>query len=185
MNDPLTPAITAIHNGGVICYPTEGVWGLGCHPASVSAFERLLDIKQRPANKGVILLAGNMAQVGLYTNLDAELMAAIRALHGEFVTCVLPKNAHCPDYLSGTFDSVAVRLTHYTPLRQLCLRAGTPLVSSSANISGRPPVKNLAEARATFGNAVDCYIDSPLGGQAKPSRIVAWTADKTWMTVRD
>ncbi len=174
--DNLSAALSAIADDGIICYPTEGVWGLGCHPHSSRAFARLLALKQREADKGVILLAANMAQIQPFAQLDEQLTQAVKAVNQDeaFVTCVLPKARTCPDYLSGQFDSVAIRLTHYLPLRALCLRAGTALVSTSANISGCPPVQTLEEARATFADSVDAYVDGALGGQNRPSRIVAW-----------
>ncbi len=180
----LSEALTAIANDGVICYPTEGVWGLCCHPQSQRAFERILALKQRPADKGVILLAGNMAHIADYAKVDDDLARELAHLKQDFVTCILPKARQCPDYVSGQFDSVAVRLTNYEPLRQLCLSANTAIVSTSANISGNPPVRDIDEARATFGERVDVYVDMPLGGQNKPSRIVMWQAGE-WGLVRE
>lgn len=172
------------HGDGVICYATEGVWGLGCHPRSSLAFEKLLTIKQRPADKGVILLAGELAQLRSYIVLDDETRAIFAQHQHDFITFVLPKAATCPDYLSGGRDSLAVRVTAYPPLRELCLQVGTALVSTSANRSGQPPVNSLAEAKATFADSVDAYVDMPLGGQEKPSRIVAWQGNQ-WTVLRD
>ncbi len=129
----LQQAVSAIAYDGIICYPTEGVWGLGCHPQSERAFAKLLQLKQRPADKGVILIAATMAQIRPYAQLDDTLCAQLSALWPGFVTCVLPKSPDCPDYLCGRHDTVAVRLSAY-----------------------------------------DYYVDAPLGGAAKPSRIVAW-----------
>lgn len=169
-----SPTITAIANDGVICYPTEGVWGLGCHPQSATAFARLLAIKQRPVDKGVILLAGELEQLSPYITINSAISKLFFDYQHNFVTFVLPKSANCPAYLSGQFDSIAVRVTHYAPLRELCLQAKTALVSTSANVSGSPPVDSIQVAQTTFANKVDAYVDMPLGGQAKPSKILRW-----------
>lgn len=171
-------ALSAIHHDGVICYPTEGVWGLGCHPQSATAFSRLLALKQRPADKGVILLAGELEQLAPYLQMSDAIQQLFTQYHNDFITFVLPKSAACPDYLSGQFDSVAVRVTTYQPLRELCCQAQTALVSTSANVSHKPPVGNIAIARETFGDGVNAYVDMPLGGQRKPSRIVKWDNGK-------
>lgn len=177
-------ALTAIHRDGVICYPTEGVWGLGCHPQSLPAFSRLLTVKQRPAEKGVILLAADLDQLAPYIVINDEITALFRAHQHEFITFILPKSPDCPDFLSGQFDSIAVRVTHYQPLRDLCYQAQTALVSTSANLSGQPPVESLAQAKSVFGRTVDAYVDMPLGGKNKPSRIVQWRKG-TLTVIRD
>lgn len=184
MSIDFSSAITAVNNDGVICYPTEGVWGLGCHPRSTVAFDKLLSIKKRPADKGVILLAGELSQLSDYIQLNDAVRDIFARHQHEFITFVLPKSKACPDYLSGGRDSIAVRVTNYQPLRELCLQAQTALVSTSANLSGQSPVKDIAEARKTFADGVDAYVDIPLGGQEKPSRIVAWQ-NHQWSVLRD
>lgn len=168
----LSAMTKTLENNGVICYPTEAVWGLGCHPQSESAFRRLLRIKQRPQDKGVILIAADEQQLAPYVCLTPVLRQQLKAFWPGFVTCVLPRSPGCPDYLSGQFDGVAVRLTAYPVVQALCQAAGSALVSTSANLSGQLPVGDLTTAKATFGDAVDCYIDAPLGGEEKPSRIM-------------
>lgn len=184
MSVNFSDAVNAVQHDGVICYPTEGVWGLGCHPRSALAFEKLLTIKRRPADKGVILLAGELSQLSDYVQLNNEVRDIFSRHCHEFITFVLRKSETCPDYLSGGRDSVAVRVTNYPPLRKLCLQAQTALVSTSANLSGQPPVKHIAEARKTFADSVDAYVDMPLGGQEKSSRIVAWQ-NHQWSVLRD
>lgn len=175
MNDKtLANAVTAIQQHGVICYPTEGVWGLGCHPQSVQAFDKLLTIKQRPADKGVILIAAEMAQVHPYADISPECLSQLMDLWPGFVTCILPKAMDCPAYLCGQHDNIAIRITAYEPVKALCLAANTALVSTSANLSGQPTVTNIEQAKTVFGDAVDVYLDASLGGESKSSRIIAW-----------
>ncbi len=173
-----------IHHDGVVCYPTEGVWGLGCHPLSASAFARLLTSKQRPRAKGVILVAANIEQIQPYVEIDALLRQQLARYWPGFVSCILPASPDCPSYLTGQHHSLAVRVTAYPPLRALCLHAQTAIVSSSANISGQPPVTTLQQAKRLFGQQVDYYVDAPTGGENKPSRIIQFVNGKK-VLIRD
>lgn len=177
-NDSLTIFANTVKAGGVVCYPTEGVWGLGCHPQSETAFARLLDIKKRPADKGVILVAANYRQLHPYVQLDEPLRQRLQTVWAGFVTCLLPPSPQCPAYLYGEHDTVAVRLTAYPLLQSLCLYADTALVSTSANITGQAPVTSANDASKLFGKQVDYYVDAATGAEAKPSRIVRFTDDK-------
>lgn len=160
---------------GVICYPTEAVWGLGCHPKSEVGFKKILALKNRQQDKGVILIASNYQQIMPYVVLDDGLEKQLQTIWPGFITCLLPKSDSCPDYLSGGFDRVAVRLTTHPTVKCLCNSIGSPLVSTSANISGLPPVQTIAEAKQTFSHDVDYYVDAALGGEEKPSRIIQLT----------
>lgn len=168
----LATAKQTLLNDGVICYPTEAVWGLGCHPQSASAFARILHIKQRPHDKGVILIASAFEQLMPYVNIDVALQQQLAAIWPGFITCLLPKSAQCPDYLSGKHKSIAVRLTTHPAVTALCQSIDSPLVSTSANVSGQAPIQNLSEGKRLFTNQVDYYVDAALGGKKKPSRII-------------
>ncbi len=167
-----------VNNDGVICYPTEAVWGLGCHPCSQLGFEKILSLKQRPIEKGVILIAATLEQITPYAKIPNELdelHADILSVWQGFTTCILPKTEHCPDYLCGQYGTIAVRLTNYPLLKNICLASNTALVSTSANISQASVVSNLSEAKQLFGGGVDYYLDAALGGEKKPSRIIDFT----------
>ncbi|MGY0399340.1 MAG: L-threonylcarbamoyladenylate synthase [Ostreibacterium sp.] len=164
-----------IASSGVICYPTEALWGLGCHPQSEVAFKKILTLKQRPLSKGVILIASDITQLMPYVILPNALKKKLSHYWPGFVTCVLPKSSECPDYLTGNFNSIAVRLTAYPIVKELCRATATALVSTSANISEREPVATINVAKAVFGRGVDYYVNAPLGGAEKPSRIIDCT----------
>lgn len=175
----LAAATEQLLNDGVICYPTEAVWGLGCHPKSQRGFEKILNLKNRPNDKGVILIAGDLAQLAAYVTVDDNLQPQLAAIWPGFITCLLPKSQHCPDYLSGKHDSIAVRLTTHPVVIDLCQAINSPLVSTSANLSGQTAIKQLDEAKQLFGKHVDYYVDAALGGEEKPSRIIQLTPEKT------
>lgn len=170
----ITTAINALNNDGVICYATEGVWGLGCHPQSKQAFKRLLQIKNRPLHKGVILIAGDISQLYKYIEINDDIIKLFNAHRNDFITFVVPKSQSCPQYLCGDFDSVAVRITNYQHLKELCLLAKTPIVSTSANKTGQETVKSIKQAQEVFADRIDSYVTFPLGNQNKPSKIIKW-----------
>lgn len=161
-----------INTDGVICYPTEAVWGLGCHPQSSQAFEKILSLKQRPIDKGVILVASDYDQLKPYVLWDDLHKSQLANWWPGFVTCLLPTAPTCPSYLKGKHQKIAVRLSHHPLIRELCQLTQTALVSTSANLSGNPPVHDLEEAKQTFSDGVDYYLDADLGGEKKPSRII-------------
>lgn len=180
----LETAKQVLDSDGVICYPTEGVWGLGCHPQSQRGFEKLLQIKSRDINKGVILIAATITQLSPYVTIAETLKPQLLELWPGFITCVLPKSADCPSYLSGRFDTIAARVSAYSVICDLCYRVGSALISTSANRSGESPVRSLAEAKQTFNNNVDYYVDAKLGGEQKSSKIIQFV-DNQMITLRE
>lgn len=169
-----SPIVQALKNEGVIVYPTEAVYGLGCDPDSEAAVMKLLDIKQRPVAKGLILIADNFGQLLNYVD-DAKIpmdkRADIFSSWPAAVTWVMPAKKSTPKWLTGQFDTIAVRVTNHPVVKQLCQEFGKPLVSTSANLSGQEPVLTLEEAKQTFGNDVSAYVEGALGGNTKPSQI--------------
>ncbi|WP_166268840.1 L-threonylcarbamoyladenylate synthase [Marinobacter caseinilyticus] len=163
-----------IKAGGVIAYPTEGVWGLGCDPWNPAAVERLLALKQRPEHKGLILVAASVQQIQfLLTPLnDAQRNQAIQYWPGP-VTCLLPDVAgQIPAQVRGAHSSIAVRVSAHPLVQALCDAVGHPLVSTSCNPAGRQPARHPWQVRGYFGAGIDQLIAGALGGQNKPSQIV-------------
>ncbi|MEM9172940.1 MAG: Sua5/YciO/YrdC/YwlC family protein [Pseudomonadota bacterium] len=160
-----------LRRGGVIAYPTEGVFGLGCDPRVHAALVRLLGIKGRDADKGLILLAAHAAQLNPWldpsVHSDARLVPGTRA-----TTWIMPASADCPPLLTGGRDTLAVRVTDHPVARALSLLLDAPLVSTSANLSGKPAIRNGFQLRRTFGARIDAVIDRPLGTQTRASRII-------------
>ena len=165
-------AATVLRHGGVICYPTEAVWGIGCDPKNTAALKRLLHLKQRDPDKGLILIAANMEQLSPYLEglTDTQLTALRQSWPGP-KTWVIPHNGFAHPLIRGTFKSLAVRVSAHKPVIKLCTAFGGPIVSTSANISGREPPNWPWQLRHQFGNRLDFLLHGALGGQAKPSEI--------------
>ena len=166
--------------GGVIAYPTEAVFGLGCLPENRAAVERVLAIKRRSWRKGLLLIGAELTQLERFVVLPAEpRLSEILASWPGPVTWVLPARLHAPRWISGGRDSVAVRLTDHPLARELCAAVGRALVSTSANVSRRPPLRDLRVLRRELGLQVDYVLGGALGGLAKPTVIKDGRTGKT------
>jgi len=164
--------IQAVRRGGVIAYPTEAVYGLGCDPAQLAAVQRVLTLKQRPAHKGLILIAADFDQLAPYLlPLDSVTHARVMATWPGAVTWILPAQPHVSPLIRGEHDTLAVRVSAHPTCRALCLRLGHPLISTSANLSTLPPARDAQAVAAQFGTLLDGIVDAPVGGQAQPTEI--------------
>ncbi|MGO4999673.1 Sua5/YciO/YrdC/YwlC family protein [Oceanisphaera sp. W20_SRM_FM3] len=167
-------ALTQLRQGGVIGYATEAVFGLGCDPDNGAAVQRLLDIKQRPIEKGLVLVAADISQLMPYLDLsklpEGRLSEILNTWPGPN-TWVIPAKPEVPTWLKGRFDSLAVRVTAHPQVRDLCLALGKPLVSSSANIAGQPPARSAVELEQQLGHKLDYILPGNTQGLANPSLI--------------
>ena len=167
-------AAAVLRRGGVIAYPTEAVWGLGCDPHDEAAVLRLLAIKQRPVDKGVILIAGALAQFDGLLDWDAlarERREAVQASWPGPHSWIVPTTARVPRWITGRHDGVAVRVSAHPTVIALCAAFAGPLVSTSANLAGAPP----AHARAALDPSVLALLDGvsvgETGGLTAPTQI--------------
>lgn len=169
----LTDFVTAFQQGAVVAYPTEAVFGLGCDPDNQGAVEKVLAIKTRPQDKGVILIAANIEQLLPYidiTTLDSSILRNVYATWPGPFTWIMPKAADVPDYLTGGRDTIAVRVSAHPVVIELCQAVNKPLVSTSANPSGAEPARSIEQVRAYFAQTVFA-IDGKVNHNAQPSKI--------------
>lgn len=169
-------AVEKIRSGEVIAYPTEAVYGLGCDPFNPSAFERLLTLKKRPMEKGVILIAANLKQVLELADIDDQPWTEVVIQSWTDVkqptTWVLPATNKVPDWITGGRDTVAIRVTHHSTVKALCEQLGTALVSTSANLTGEPPILTAQACEQNFAGIP--ILEGGLSGADAPSQI--WDA---------
>jgi|TARA_B110000305_G_C19464287_1_gene656709 L-threonylcarbamoyladenylate synthase len=159
--------------GAVIAYPTEGVWGFGCSPDSEQAVQRILRIKQRSVDQGLILVAASMDQFAPY--LDNLSQAHIERLSQSWpgpVTFLVPDQGISPVFIRGAHTTVALRVSSHPVVQSLCRMLGGPMVSTSANRSGDPAALTAREVTEQFAAEVDFIIPGALGGQTGPSEII-------------
>ena len=159
--------------GGIGAYPTEGVYGLGCDPLNEHALQRLIALKGRGTEKGLIVIAADPAQLDELVEWpdDPRARADILASWPGPVTWVMPAAPGLPPLLTGGRDTIAVRVTAHPPVIDLCCAAAMPLVSTSANLSGRPACRRPWQMQRLFGPRLDWRLPGPLGGQRGPSEI--------------
>lgn len=170
----LHKTLNTLRSGGVIAYPTEAVWGLGCDPFDQAAVERILEIKQRPMHKGLILVAGDMAQIDFLLRPLSDDQRATLARHWPGpVTFLIPDLLdQIPVWVKGKHRSVAVRISEHPLIRQVSEGFGGPVVSTSANPAGRTPARDRLQVNLYFNGEVDTITAGQLGEQSQPSRII-------------
>ena len=168
----LRQATRTLREGGVVAHPTEAVFGLACDPLNPVAVERLLALKGRPVDKGLILVAASFGQLERFVHVpDAAALARAEASWPGPVTWLFPVGDDTPYWLSGRHSTLAVRVTGHPLTRALCEAFGGPLVSTSANPAGRPAPRSALAVRRYFGGRLDRILNAPLGGAERPSEI--------------
>ena len=174
MDTPLADVVAALRAGGVVAYPTEAVYGLGCDPRNRNAFERLFAIKQRPPTQGVLLIAADFEVLAPYIDasaIPASAMARAVATWPGPHTWIFPRAADAPGWLAGAHEGIAVRVTAHAPAAALCRAFGGALVSTSANRHGEAPARTANEVQALFGDEIDAILNGPVGGLERPTPI--------------
>ncbi|GHE21894.1 L-threonylcarbamoyladenylate synthase [Halomonas urumqiensis] len=176
MTEPRSPeldaAVSALRSGGVIAYPTEAVWGLGCDPDNDEALAHLLRLKARDPAKGMILVAASIAQFAPW------LEGLPLALHAPLVdswpgpnTWLVPDNGRSHALVRGAHERVALRVSDHPVVVALCDAFGGPVVSTSANKASEAPAMSAAQVQSIFSDGLAAILDGPLGGHERPSTI--------------
>lgn len=171
-------AVQQLKQGQVIAYPTEAVWGLGCDPYQEIAFQQLLHLKQRPPEKGVILLTDQIARVlplleqlsieqrnrviSSWTHVDAQRPAT---------TWLLPLHPMLPHWISGQHQQIAVRVSQHAVCQALCKAFDGFIVSTSANPAGLAPAQCADQVQHYFGNDI-AIVAGQVGQHPRPSQII-------------
>ncbi|MFB6434976.1 MAG: L-threonylcarbamoyladenylate synthase type 1 TsaC [Candidatus Malihini olakiniferum] len=173
VNEQLVSIIQDLASQNIIAYPTEAVFGLGCDPDSEAAVMQLLILKQRPVEKGLILIAADYQQLTPYiddSHLSPEQKKKMFASWPGPVTWVIPARPSTPNWLTRRFSSLAVRVTAHPLVRELCHGFGKPIVSTSANLSGLAPCRTVKNVLSQFGAAFPVLLGETSGWQ-NPSEI--------------
>jgi len=178
----LEKALSALKHGEVIAYPTEGVWGLGCDPFNADAVDRLLALKNRPMDKGLILVAANLNQLSpLLSSLsDAQLSQLKQSVSSDNTkpsadyrptTWLIPANGHIPYWITGAHDTVAVRISKHPMVAALCQAFGGMIVSTSANPTKQAPALTQLATRHYFGKQIPVYLSGKVNRSGVTSAI--------------
>ncbi len=156
-------AAEVLKAGGVVLHATEGIWGLACDPWSASAVEEILSIKQRPAEKGLIVIGAKATDFApQLAGVDAAARKQIVASWPGRHTWILPDVTY-PEVVRGFRETLACRVPGHAQARALCTQFGGTLVSTSANVTGVPAITQAAEARQQFAALVDYLLPGEVG----------------------
>ena len=155
----------------IFAYPTEGVWGIGCNPFSEKAVKKLILLKKRPKNKGIIILGGSMEQLTPFTeHLDEKLKKRMYSKWPGPHTWLVSSSSRTPKWLLGPTGLIALRLSSHKTVIKLTETLGMPICSTSANLSGNEPAKDSNEIRTFFKDKV-LIIEGELGSLKKPTPV--------------
>lgn len=170
-------AAEVLLGGGIIAYPTEGVFGLGCLPDDVQALQRLLAIKRRDAGKGLILIASTIEQLAGWVDLpDGRSLPAPDPMQP--VTWIVPPGDRAHPIVRGQHPGLAVRITSNPVAAAICVAVDTPIISTSANLSGKPAARNRFVLRRQFAERVDYIVPGDCGPASGASEIRDFTSNE-------
>jgi L-threonylcarbamoyladenylate synthase len=162
----------SVARGAVLAYPTEGVWGLGCDPHNEAAVQRILRIKGRSVDEGLILLASQIEQLNPYlVGLPEHARAELERIWPSPVTFLVPDNGFCPTWIRGSHASVALRVTTHPVVAMMTQAMAGPVVSTSANRSGQPALATSTAIEKELGPEIDGILEGELGGTGGASEI--------------
>ena len=174
MSQNTSAELAALQQGGLVVYPTEGVWGIGCDPRNEKAVMSLLEAKQRPVEKGLILIAADYSQVLPYIDEnkipEQQKQAIFDSWPGAY-TWLMPVAEDTPKWITGGSESVAVRVTAHPTVIRMCEEFQGAIISTSANITGTPTEHELENVKTVFGDLVNAYVDEALGGNTQAATI--------------
>ncbi len=171
-SDAIAAAVACLREGGIIAYPTESVFGLGCDPLNEAAVRRILALKKRTLSAGLILVGGNFEQLLPFMGRVPEAVTAkLVSSWPAPVTWIVPASRSTPAWVTGERDTIAVRIPDLEIARDLCTAFDGALVSTSANPSGKAAARSADDVKGYFPTSIDYILDSATGGLPFPSEI--------------
>jgi len=174
MNDEIKTAVEVLRAGGVILYPTDTVWGLGCDATNQEAVKRIFEIKKRADTKAMLVLVDNPARIQSYVKEVPDMAWDLIELSEKPLTIIYPVAKNLAGNLVSEDKSIGIRVTKEDFSKKLCERMRVPLVSTSANVSGEPTPANFGQISEEIKAAVDYVVEyrRKETSQPKPSSII-------------
>ncbi len=187
MNEDIKRAIEVMQRGGVILYPTDTIWGIGCDATNEEAVKRVYEIKRRSDSKAMLVLVDSEAKVEFYVKEVPLVAWDLIELSTKPLTIIFDGARNLAPNLLAEDGSVGIRITREEFSRQLCMRFKKAIVSTSANISGQPSPANFSEVSDEVKQAVDYIVQSRQQekGRPKPSGIIKLGADCSVKVIRE
>ncbi|MFI3240237.1 MAG: L-threonylcarbamoyladenylate synthase [Bacteroidales bacterium] len=187
MDEDIKKACEVLNKGGVILYPTDTIWGIGCDATNAEAVKRVYEIKERADNKAMLVLLDSDANLSRYVADPPEIAYTLIEVSDKPLTIIYDNAYNLAKNLIGEDKSIGIRITSEDFSRQLCRRFRRPIVSTSANISGAASPSNFAEISEKIKSKVDYIVEHRQNekGGAKASSIIKLGADGTIKIIRD
>ncbi|MCI6875878.1 MAG: L-threonylcarbamoyladenylate synthase [Parabacteroides sp.] len=186
MNEDLKKACDVLRKGGLILYPTDTIWGIGCDATNEEAVQRVYTLKQRADNKAMLLLLGNEARLESYVQEVPEIAWSLIEVADRPLTLIYPGARNLAPNLIAEDGSVGIRITREEFSRRLCEQFRRPVVSTSANISGQPAPHTFQEIAEEIKQGVDYIVQYRQDDltAAQPSSIIKLGAGGLFQIIR-
>lgn len=186
MRQEVERAVAVLRAGGVILYPTDTVWGLGCDATNAEAVAKIYGLKRSTDKKSMLVLCASADMVVRYVNRAPGIAFEVMELATEPLTLILPGAAGVAANLVPEEGTLGVRVPDHAFCSSMLRAFGRPVVSTSVNISGEPAALSLAEAPRELVEGVDFVVNPRFEGRPtrKPSSIVAFTEDGAVNVIR-
>lgn len=167
-------AVKVLKAGGILLYPTDTIWGIGCDATNADAVERVFGIKQRADSKSLIILACDMAMVSRYVMEIPEMAGTLESVNDKPLTIIYPEGINLAPNVTAEDGSIAIRIPRNDFCIELVRSFGRPIVSTSANVSGTQAPRRYSDIPEEIMAAVDLSIDPVFdqGSTGKASSII-------------
>lgn len=174
MIEDIKKACEIMEAGGIILYPTDTIWGIGCDATNEAAVKKVYELKKRADHKAMLVLIDSTAKLDRYVEDVPDIAWDLIELADKPLTIIYSKAKNLASNLIGEDQSIGVRVTQEEFSKKLCERFRKPLVSTSANVSGQPSPANFAEISEDVKNGVDYIVNYRRDdtSKAKPSSII-------------
>lgn len=185
--EDLREAVRVMREGGVILYPTDTVWGIGCDATNEAAVRRIYEIKRRSDAKSMLVLLDGAGKLQGYVDVPAAAQQLLEVSEGQRpMTIIYPHARNLAPNLLAEDGSVGIRITEEIFSKSLCEQLHKPIVSTSANISGEATAKNFKQISSEIIKAVDyvCLYRRNDSEEHKPSSVIKVNEDNTFNIIR-
>lgn len=174
MTEDIKKACEAMQAGGIILYPTDTIWGIGCDATNEDAVQRVYELKKRADNKAMLVLMDSQAKLNMYVDDIPDIAWDLIEVADKPLTIIYSNAKNLAKNLLGADGSVGIRISNEEFSRKLCERFRKPLVSTSANVSGTPSPANFSEVSEVIRSGVDYIVSYRQDdmSKAQPSNII-------------
>jgi L-threonylcarbamoyladenylate synthase len=184
--EDIKESLKTLRQGGIILYPTDTIWGIGCDPTNEAAVNKIFSIKSRDENKSLIILADGLSMVERYVEDCPEIVFELASVTDTPLTIVYPKGKYLADGVCASDSSIAIRICHDEFCSELITRFRKPIVSTSANFSGSPAPEIFGDIEKNLIEKVDFVVKYRQNDRSKgvPSPVIKVNSNGTIVIIR-